>query len=126
MGASITPTGIILLDDSDKNDVSHGFLRSTNGKITRLPDAPGEGKGIGQGTYPSTISSAGLIAGVYVDGNGAFHGFTFDGKFHDIDAPGAGKGAGQGTVPANIGPASSVSGYYIDSGNVYHGFLVSP
>jgi hypothetical protein len=53
MGASITPTGMILLDDSDKNSVSHGFLRSTSGKITRLPDAPGEGKGIGQGTYPS-------------------------------------------------------------------------
>ena len=74
----------------------------------------------------STIDSSGVIVGVYFDARGAYHGFTFDGQFHEINAPGAGKAAGQGTIPANLGPAGSVSGYYIDSGNVYHGFLVSP
>ena len=48
-------------DDYDSKNVSHGFLRSTNGKITRLPDAPGEGKGTGQGTYFSTIDSSGVM-----------------------------------------------------------------
>lgn len=39
-------------------------------------EAPGAGKGAGQGTIPTTINSAGVIAGYYLDSSGVYHGFV--------------------------------------------------
>jgi hypothetical protein len=87
----------------DKNNVNHGFLRtSPHGddepvRITgaKLPagapitnfDAPGAGTVPNsyplQGTFPTGINPAGAIAGYYVDANGVNHGFLRapNGKF---------------------------------------------
>jgi hypothetical protein len=107
--------------------VYHGFVRAANGTITDF-DAPGAGTGIGQGTIPRSINTAGVIAGDYRDASNVDHGFVraTNGTITAFDVPGAGTGAYQGTIPGSINTAGAITGFYTDAGNVYHGFVRTP
>ncbi|HEX8815371.1 MAG TPA: hypothetical protein VF753_07715, partial [Terriglobales bacterium] len=104
----------------DSDNVSHGFLRSADGKFTEF-DPSGS-----QGTYPAGINSSSEITGIYHE-NGVYHGFlrSADGKFTKIDAPEAGTGSSQGTQASDINSNQVVTGLYIDSNSTSHGFLRS-
>jgi probable HAF family extracellular repeat protein len=55
--------------------VIHGFI-DRHGRYTTFND-PNAGTKAGQGTGASAISNLGLIVGIYFDGSGTVHGFTF-------------------------------------------------
>src|SRR5438270_1478022 len=59
---SINKSGVITGYYDDSNGVTHGFLRSSKGKIITF-DAPGA---VGQ-TRPAAINDSGAIAGWYYD-----------------------------------------------------------
>jgi len=74
---SLSPEGAYLSGFySDSSGVAHGFVRA-DGNVTSY-DAPKAG-GAGSSMFPGTaglgVNDAGEIAGLYVDANGAFHGF---------------------------------------------------
>lgn len=127
LATSLNDFGAITGYYLDPNGVYHGFLRSPNGNFTEPLDAPGADLTPGNfnGTFPSMITSFGVIAGSYSDVNGANHGFVLSpgGRFTTFDAPGAGTGAYQGTIPVAAAPFGRIAGYYVDSSNVSHGFL---
>jgi hypothetical protein len=78
MNASGEITGVY----SNQVGVYHGFIRATNGTITTFDAGPvGAASSKSQGTIPDSINPDGDVAGVYIDGNGANHGFlrTFNG-----------------------------------------------
>jgi hypothetical protein len=62
---------------ADASWVMHGWLRTPDGKLTRL-DAPGAGTGPWQGTAPLAINLEGEITGGLCDSNGDWHGFVRD------------------------------------------------
>lgn len=70
-------TGLYL----DANYVSHGFLRTPDGKVSSF-DAPGAASVAGEapwywmGTLPVSISDEGIITGCYIDANNVSHGFV--------------------------------------------------
>ena len=55
--------------------LAHGFVRTANGTLTEF-DAPGAGTDTTEGTFPSSINTAGAVAGTYIDANEAYHGFV--------------------------------------------------
>jgi len=73
-------------------------------------DAPGAGKGSGQGTLPISINPAGKITGLTRDANLVRHGFLRDkhGKFTVFDDPNAGTSSGQGTRGYSINPKGEI------------------
>jgi hypothetical protein len=123
---AIDRAGIVTGNYVDDNDVSHGFLRAPDGKLTTF-NAPGAGTapntGLPEGTYPVAINPAGTITG-YRYGASGLCGFLRapDGTFTEFEAP----GASNGTFPAAINPAGVVTGYYQDESYVYHSFLRAP
>jgi hypothetical protein len=127
---NINPSGVIWGGATDSNGVSHGFLRTPDGKFT-IVDAPDAGTGSGQGTFgeaASCINASGAVTGTYVDSNNVAHGFvrTRDGKLTEFDVSGAGTGAGQGTNSWSIDDAGAVTGAYYDADGVGHGFVRAP
>src|SRR5450755_827227 len=64
----------------DANGVSHGFLRTPDGKVSSF-DAPGaanvppKAPWFWMGTLPVSINDAGMITGYYIDANNVSHGF---------------------------------------------------
>jgi hypothetical protein len=58
----------------DARSVSHGFVRTVQGDITKfhVPDA---GTDAEQGTFPESNNPADAITGYYIDASGVFHGF---------------------------------------------------
>jgi hypothetical protein len=60
----------------DASGVYHGFVRAAGGSITTF-DAPGADTTAFDfnGTFPASINPGGAIAGYYLDGSGAAHGF---------------------------------------------------
>lgn len=108
----------------DCSNVSHGYLRAPDGRISTI-DPLGAGTGAGQGTTADCVSDNMAITGWYIDGNNVNHGFVrgSNGGFAVVDAPGAGTGAGQGTIGAAITPAGDIAGFYFDANNVAHGFV---
>lgn len=121
----IVQGGWVIGNYIDSRDVSHGFLRSPNGKITKF-DAPGAGTGAGQGTVEVWGMTPALeIIGAYLDSNNLFHCFlrSPDGTFTTIDAPGAGTGAGQGTECESANSAGVIQGDYADANGTFHGFV---
>ena len=115
----------------DGNNVVHGYLRSSAGKITTF-DAPGEGpQGLGCFADCSMgLNDLGAITGSYLDANNVSHGYVRspDGKFLTFDAPGADltTNAFNGTFPVSINDWGVVTGYYVDKNNVIHGFVLIP
>jgi hypothetical protein len=55
--------------------VYHGFVRDPNKGGTATFNAPGAGKGAGEGTIPIGINDAGAIVRYYIDASGVCHGF---------------------------------------------------
>ncbi len=89
-------------------------------------DAPGAGKGAGQGTTPKGINDGGEITGYYKDSASAVHGFVRhrDGTFAIFDAPGASRKATLGTMPQSINDQGDITGYYFtDPKGERHGFV---
>ena len=80
-------------------------------------DAPGAGTGAGQGTNPTSINAAGVIAGTY---NGAapsplnVYGFVraADGAITDFVAPGGNDTIG--TYASAVNAAGTLTGYYLN------------
>ncbi len=117
-------TGFCVL--SGTGNVAHGFIRGIDGTIT-LFDAPGAGTGKNQGTFPLSINTGGVIAGMVSDPNNVYHGFVraANGAFTEFDAAGANLGGHAGTVPLSINTAGTIAGMYRDPSFVYHGFVRS-
>ncbi|MGA3228142.1 MAG: hypothetical protein ABSC65_30550 [Acidobacteriaceae bacterium] len=125
-------TSVGAYQDNSGNFVSHGFVRTADGKITTF-EAPGAGTGTGQGTGFDQIAGlniTGAVTANYLDGNDVYHGFlrAADGKITTFDAPGADLNAGDyaGTTPVSLNDLGVVAGYYVDSSFVVHGFLRFP
>jgi hypothetical protein len=128
---SINDLGVIAGQFEDPNDVFHAFVRYPDGSFTTF-DAPGAGSTIGQGlgTLATSINSAGIVAGYYLDENSVIHGFVRhrDGAITSFDAPGAGTGPYQGTEVATNGlnPEGAMVGWYYDTNDASHGFVRAP
>ncbi len=112
---------------SGTNSFSHGFVRSAAGAISTfdavpLPTSYGS---TNPGTYVVSINATGEVAGLYIDGVGAEHGFLRDasGGITLINPPNAGTAAEQGSAVTGIDAAGDVIGAYMDSTNVIHGFV---
>ena len=99
-GIAINTAGVIAGRYSDSSGVSHGLVRSANGTLTTFdpPNVattnPSTTKAVYNayvGTLPTSIDTAGDIAGTYTDTTGARHGFlrTANGAITTFDAPGA-------------------------------------
>ena len=112
----------------DWDNVSHGFLRSPEGRLIRL-DAPGASSAAGtfDGTFPTSINNGGTITGNYIDSKDLVHGFLRSptGGFTTFDAPGASSVAafGYGTFPESINDAGVIAGHYTDAHETSHGFV---
>jgi hypothetical protein len=111
----------------DANGVSHGFLRSPDGKFITF-DVPGVA---GYGTNPIALNLEGAVVGWYTDANDLFHSFLRypDGKFSAFLAPGQCETNGaQGCYGSELSNINffglSVGNYMDNSANlVQHGLL---
>lgn len=119
---STTPTGA-------GNSFSHGFVRGTSGTVSTfdaepLPTSYGSSN---PGTFVVAINTSGEVAGFYIDGVGAEHGFlrSAGGTITTFSAPGAGTAFEQGTIVTGIDDSGDVIGAYADSSNAIHGFVRS-
>lgn len=88
---------------------------------------PDAGTSTSQGSFPTSINPAGVIAGLYVDASSVAHGLLrdVDGTLTAFDVPGAGTASGQGTFIGGINPAGAITGNYVDAAGVSHGYLLS-
>jgi hypothetical protein len=102
------------------------FVRAADGALTTFSAADYPPCCIW--SYPTAMSPAGTIAGVFNDGSDINHGFVrnADGTLTTFDVPGAGTGSFQGTVPLGIAASDITMGFYTDTNNVNHGFLRIP
>lgn len=94
----------------------HGFVRDTTGNLTSFDADPNSTNG----TTASAINASGTIAGTYIDGNSAMHGFTRDpqGIITSFDPEGS-----TGTFAYSINASGQVAGYYFDAQNAEHLFV---
>jgi len=142
-GVAINTAGVIAGRYSDYSGVSHGYVRSANGTITTFDPSnvattnPSTTKNVYNeyvGTLPTSIDTAGDIAGTYTDTTGARHGFlrTANGTITTFDVPGAdlspcaSSGMGVlicGTGGFSMNDAGQIVGTYVDQNNIGHGFL---
>ena len=114
---------------SGMNSFAHGFVRSATGTITTF-DAeplPATYGSTNPGTFVISINASGEVAGFYIDGVGAEHGFLRDasGNISTFEAPNAATGSEQGTIVTGIDAAGDVIGAYTDSNNMIHGYVRS-
>ena len=112
----------------DTNNVVHGFVLPAGGTITAI-NVTGAGASAGEGTFPASINSSGVIVGGYTDSVNASHGFVraIDGTITTIDAPGAPTSTkDRGTVAASINDSGVIVGFYSTgtyiTNSVYYGF----
>lgn len=86
--AGINPFGVIAGYYIDSGNVSHGFLRSPDGKLTTFDD-PDATVQAGGGTIVVGMNLEGATVGAYL--TETYHGFVRspDGKFTTVDWPGA-------------------------------------
>jgi hypothetical protein len=121
--SGINDLGVIAGNTIDTNGVNHGFVRAPNGQFAIFDDSQAPaGTGAGQGTTPVGITDFGVIAGNYVDGNYAGHGFvrTAGGKITTFDPLGS-----TYTSVWSINNFGQVAGVFYDTNNVGHGFVRS-
>jgi hypothetical protein len=128
---SINDLGAITGYYYDASGVTHGFLRSPDGKFTSF-DPLGVG---GFGTFPKVVNLEGTIVGNYTDSNYSFRAFlrTSDGKFTTWIGPDACTGNGfddgcYGSGASNINALGIIVGGYEDNNGqlVHHSFVRSP
>ncbi len=99
--------------NDDQGFTTTGFLRTRKGRFADI-DVPGS-----RVTGPFRINDRRQVVGIYVDADGAVHGFLWDdGKFATIDVPGA-----AATLVLGINNRGQMVGSYVDAGGAYHGFL---
>jgi hypothetical protein len=130
MGTSINDggdiAGIYLNTVNNAPNVAHGFVRAgATGTITPF-DAANAGSGKNQGTFPTSINTAGDVAGMYFDSGNAYHGFVRSaaGTITEFDVPGAPTSIGhRGTVPMSMNAGGEIAGFYVDGTAVRHGFV---
>jgi hypothetical protein len=143
IGIAINTAGVIagkyMVDSSSTGFLSHGFIRAANGTIATF-DPANVTASIGQnsynqyiGTLPTSIDTAGDIAGSYTDTNGARHSFvrSASGVITSFDPPGTDPSpcpSGNtvvicGSGASAINDAGQIVGVYIDADGVGHGFL---
>jgi hypothetical protein len=107
--------------------VFHGFLRYPWGYFEPL-DAPGAGKGAGQGTFALSVNLPGTTTtGVYVGADNVVHGFVLT-PANTIESFDATKYTSF-TFPCEetcVNPVGAITGYFLDSTNTQHGFVRSP
>jgi hypothetical protein len=119
---SINSAGVIAGNWEDANGAHHGFVRAPDGKITSF-DGPDAGTNAGQGTFPQSINTAGVIVGnCHCKGDDGFV-RAADGTITKFEAPGASE-----TFAFSINTEGVIAGYYGDNGSphpVYHGFVRS-
>jgi hypothetical protein len=115
----------------DSNFVYHGFLRSSDGRITTF-DVPTTctdtleppADCAYEGTYPGNVNVLGRVIGTYYGEDGNPHGFwrDADGTITRFDYP----GANYLTAPQAINDWGQVTGIVYDPDLVDHGLLVNP
>ncbi len=105
---------------------AHGFVLS--GHTTTTLDVPGALNGTyGAGTQATGINLLGQVVGIYVDTDGATHGFVWScGKYTYLDTPNA-----VNTTTFGINALGQVVGYYSlgtfnDNGSIFYGFVLNP
>jgi N-acetylneuraminic acid mutarotase len=112
---------------SGNHSIVHGFIRSAGGTISTfdavpLPTSYGN---TNPGTYVVSLNASGEVAGFYIDGNAASHGFlrTASGAITVFEAPNASSYSDQGTAVTGMDAAGDVIGAYADANNIIHGFV---
>jgi hypothetical protein len=93
----------------------HGFVLRSGGRLGIFDVANSVS------TQPNAISSAGRIAGAYLDAANAYHGFIreLDGEITVFDVPGS-----TSTYPVGMDSRGDVAGWYSDASGI-HGFIRS-
>jgi len=106
----------------DQGFVSHGFLRTPDGKITSIDD-PNAGPAPEQGTQAFSVNPSKTITGIYLDANYVQHGFVRDrhNVYITIDPPGSVL-----TVTEVINTSGEVAGFFLDQNGDTHGFVWTP
>src|SRR5207249_606099 len=104
--SNINPSDAVAGRYIDPSDVSHGFLRASDGTIATF-DAPNAGTGHGQGTIVFAVdclNPAGAITATSLDASNVYHGVLRapDGTMTTFDAPGADTVPFQGTLTFGI------------------------
>ncbi len=125
---AINDAGVITGSYLDAQNVYHGFVRTLRGNFISF-DAPGAGKGEGQGTQAYSINLRGFITGGVFDANNVEHGFvrTPQGKIFNFDAPGASDTATYWRTNSNdINRSGTIAGWYLDQNGVLTAFLRAP
>jgi hypothetical protein len=145
IGIAINTAGIIAgrysVYSNSTGLLSHGFIRAANGTINTFDPANVTNSSLGSNTYsnyigtlPTSIDTAGDIAGTYTDINGARHSFVrlANGVITSFDPPGTDSSpcpfTGNtvvicGSGASAINDAGEIVGVYIDTNNIGHGFL---
>jgi uncharacterized membrane protein len=99
--------------NDDQGATTTGFVRSRRGRFADV-DVPGS-----LATGPLRINDRRQVVGLYVDADGAVHGFLWDdGNSETIEIPGA-----TATVVLGINNRGQMVGSYVDADGAYHGFL---
>jgi hypothetical protein len=128
--SSINDFGVITGSFSDATGLSHGFLRTPDGKFSTF-DVPGAGA---NGTFPINLNLEGAIVGYALDSNDLFHAFirTPDGKIYAFVGPGScDSGTSTGCYGNEVTAINfwgiSVGNFMDNSGNfVGHGLIRHP
>ena len=75
-------------------------------------------------SFPLSINSKRQIIGVWIDANGVYHGYLYQGgKFTNIEYPGALQIQGGGTFTAGLNDRGDISGTFKDKDGYQHGFI---
>lgn len=124
-GDSINLVGEIVGHYIDTNGVTHGLVRSNDGKITEF-DAHGKGIGPIADTETDTcngINQVGVIAGTYHDPQWFAHPYvrTPDGTFTTFLVPGS-----VDAYTSAINLEGAITGGYFQPADVYHGYVRFP
>jgi len=125
--SAINDLGAITGSYSDANGLYHGFLRSSDGKVTTF-DVSGAGA---NGTFPIGLNLEGVVVGYALDSNYLFHAFlrTSDGKIYAFVGPnscdtGTSTGCYGNEVTAINSWGTSVGNFMDNRGNfVGHGLI---
>lgn len=116
---NLNDRGIAVGGFEDAAEVTHGFVRSRNGKI-RVVDVRGAGTAQFQGTSVDDINNGGTISGTFIDSAGGQHGFLREPgkKLVKFDPPGAAN-----TIWAKLNESGAIAGMYTDANSASHGYL---
>ena len=125
---SINDLGVVAGFYWDVDGLSHGFIRTPDGKITTF-DVPGAA---GYGTTPIAINLEGAVVGYYTESDYSFRAFLRrpDGSFRTWIGPDActtnGSQGCYGTGASNVNAFGIVAGGFNDNNFVHHALVRTP